>query len=241
MYQIPAVATVRALFLSWLVLLDPASAASGHVELVAADEARGSIPAFARTAQGISAPAHSSLVAGPDAPQHAVLHEEVSPNTKLRRSVGSVVWRIEGTKGVGGKAGDLAVRADIAIPDRKLKLTMVFRRTDDASSPASHTVEFNFELPADFPSGGIASVAGILMKSDELGQGAPLLGRVARITDSFFREVETDRVRNLQLLKERSWFAVSLVYSNQRRAIIAIEKGSPGERAFNDAFAVWGE
>jgi len=45
----------------------------------------------------------------------------------------------------------------------------------------------------------------------------------------------------LQLLKERSWFDVPLVYVNQRRAIIAIEKGSPGERAFNDAFALWGE
>ena len=32
-----------------------------------------------------------------------------------------------------------------------------------------------------------------------------------------------------------------LVYTNQRRAIIAIEKGSPGERAFNDAFTAWGE
>jgi hypothetical protein len=35
--------------------------------------------------------------------------------------------------------------------------------------------------------------------------------------------------RNLQLLKERSWFDVPLVYVNQRRAIIAIEKGAPGE------------
>ncbi len=47
--------------------------------------------------------------------------------------------------------------------------------------------------------------------------------------------------RNLLLLKERSWFDIPLVYANQRRAIIAIEKGSPGERAFNDAFAAWGE
>ena len=50
-----------------------------------------------------------------------------------------------------------------------------------------------------------------------------------------------DRARNLQLLKERSWFDVPLVYVNQRRAIIAIEKGAPGERAFNEAFAAWGE
>src|SRR6185312_5911161 len=53
--------------------------------------------------------------------------------------------------------------------------------------------------------------------------------------------VDADRVRNLQLLKERSWFDLPLVYANQRRAIIAIEKGAPGERAFNEAFAAWGE
>jgi hypothetical protein len=53
--------------------------------------------------------------------------------------------------------------------------------------------------------------------------------------------VDADRARNLQLLKERSWFDVPLVYVNQRRAIIAIEKGAPGERAFNEAFAAWGE
>ena len=47
--------------------------------------------------------------------------------------------------------------------------------------------------------------------------------------------------RKRSLLKERSWFDVPLVYVNQRRAIIAIEKGAPGERAFNDAFASWGE
>jgi hypothetical protein len=28
---------------------------------------------------------------------------------------------------------------------------------------------------------------------------------------------------------------------NQRRAIIAIEKGAPGECAFNEAFPAWGE
>ena len=52
---------------------------------------------------------------------------------------------------------------------------------------------------------------------------------------------DADRARNVQLLKERSWFDVPLVYANQRRAIIAIEKGAPGERAFNDAFAQWGD
>ena len=64
-----------------------------------------------------------------------------------------------------------------------------------------------------------------------------------KVTDGFFlvglSNVDADRARNLQLLKERSWFDVPLVYANQRRATIAIEKGAPGERAFNEAFAAW--
>ena len=34
---------------------------------------------------------------------------------------------------------------------------------------------------------------------------------------------------------------VPVVYANGRRAILAIEKGAPGDRAFADAFAAWGE
>ena len=77
------------------------------------------------------------------------------------------------------------------------------------------------------------------MKSNEQARGTPLAGLAVKVTDGFFlvglSNVDADRARNLQLLKERSWFDVPLVYANQRRAIIAIEKGAPGERAFKDA------
>jgi hypothetical protein len=76
-------------------------------------------------------------------------------------------------------------------------------------------------------------------------RAAPARGAGGEVTDGFFlvglSNVEADRSRNLQLLKERSWFDIPLVYTNQRRAIIAIEKGAPGERAFGDAFAACGE
>ena len=76
-------------------------------------------------------------------------------------------------------------------------------------------------------------------------RGTPLSALAVKVTDGFFlvglSNVESERSRNLQLLKERSWFDVPLVYVNQRRAIITIEKGAPGERAFNEAFAAWGE
>jgi hypothetical protein len=177
--------------------------------------------------------------------QRVVLYDEDPSDPKGKQYVGTVVWRTEPIKGGTGQPADIAVRADIEIPDRKFKMTMSFRRNTDTSLPASHTAELTFILPPDFAGGGVANVPGILMKSNEQARGTPLAGLAVKVTDGFFlvglSNVEADRVRNLQLLKERSWFDVPLVYTNQRRAIIAIEKGPPGERAFNDAFAAWGE
>jgi len=177
--------------------------------------------------------------------QRVVLYDEDPSDPKGKQYVGTVVWRTEPIKATGGGKADIAVRADIDIPDRKFKMTMSFRRNTDSSLPASHTAELTFILPPDFTGGGVANVPGILMKSNEQARGTPLAGLAVKVTDGFFlvglSNVDADRARNIQLLKERSWFDVPLVYANQRRAIIAIEKGAPGERAFNDAFAVWGE
>jgi hypothetical protein len=177
--------------------------------------------------------------------QKVVLYDEDPNDPKGRQYVGSVVWRTEQVKASGQQKADIAVRADIEIPDRKFKMTMSFRRNTDTSLPASHTVELTFILPPDFDGGGVSNVPGILMKSNEQTRGTPLAGLAVKVTDGFFlvglSNVDSDRARNVQLLKERSWFDVPLVYSNQHRAIIAIEKGAPGERAFNDAFAQWGD
>ena len=104
---------------------------------------------------------------------------------------------------------DLAVRADIEIPDRKFKMTMSFRRNTDTSLPASHTAKLTFILPQDFAGGGVANVPGILMKSNEQARGTPLAGLAVKVTDGFFlvglSNVEgLTALRNLQLLKERS-------------------------------------
>jgi hypothetical protein len=177
--------------------------------------------------------------------QRVVLYDEDPSDPKGKQYVGSVVWRTEQIKATGVQKADIAVRAEIEIPDRKFKMTMSFRRNTDSSLPASHTAELTFILPPDFAGGGVSNVPGILMKSNEQARGTPLAGLAVKVTDGFFlvglSNVDADRARNVQLLKERSWFDVPLVYSNQRRAIIAIEKGAPGDRAFNDAFAVWGD
>jgi hypothetical protein len=177
--------------------------------------------------------------------QRVVLYDEDPADPKGKQYIGTVVWRTEQIKASAGKPADVAVRADIEIPERKFKMSMSFRRNTDTSLPASHTAELTFALPTDFVGGGVSNVPGILMKSNEQARGTPLAGLAVKVTDGFFlvglSNVDSDRSRNLQLLKERSWFDIPLVYTNQRRAIIAIEKGAPGERAFNEAFAAWGE
>src|SRR5258706_4074022 len=176
--------------------------------------------------------------------RRVVLYDEDPADPKGKQYVGSVIWRTEQIRASAGQKADIAVRADVDIPDRKFKMTMSFRRNTDTSLPASHTAELTFILPPDFSGGGVGNVPGILMKSNEQARGTPLAGLAVKVTDGFFlvglSNVDADRQRNLQLLKERSWFDVPLGYVNQRRGIICIAKGAPGERAFNDAFAARG-
>jgi hypothetical protein len=175
--------------------------------------------------------------------QRVVLYEEDPADPQGKRYIGSAIWRTETVSPGPGLAPDIAVRADVEIPDRRFTMTFSLRRNTDQALPASHTVEIMFTLPADFPAGGIANVPGILMKQAEQTRGTPLAGLAVKVTTGFFliglSAVATDLERNMQLLKERSWFDIPVVYNNGTRAILAIEKGTPGERAFADAFAAW--
>jgi hypothetical protein len=189
----------------------------------------------------------SSAAADDGAPvaQKVVLYEEDPNDPAGKRYVGSAVWRLESVPPAPGKPPDLAIRADIEIPEQKISARWSLRRNDDKALPASHTVEVMFTLPPDFPHKGITNIPGVLMKQSESTRGVPLAGLAVKVTNNFFliglSSVEADRARNIQLLKERAWFDIPLVYEDGRRAIIAIEKGTPGERAFARAFDAWGQ
>lgn len=179
----------------------------------------------------------------PQVAQRVVLYEEDPNNPEGNRYVGSALWRTETVSPGPGLAPELAIRTDVEVPERRLAMTMSIRRNTDQALPASHTVEILFNLPADFAFGGVANVPGLLMKESEQTRGAPLSGLAVKVTNGFFliglSSAEADSARNLQLLKERSWFDIPIVYNNGRRAILAVEKGNPGERAFTEAFAAW--
>jgi hypothetical protein len=177
----------------------------------------------------------------PTLAQRVVLYEEDSSDPQGKRYFGVVSWRTETVS--SAQSSDVAVRADVKIPDRRITMTWLLRRNIDHALPASYTIEMMFDLPADFPGGGVAGVPGVLMKRSEQEPSTPLTNVDARATNGVFiielSAADSDEQRNVQMLKESPWFDIPIAYNNGSRAILAIEKGLPGYRAFAKAFAVW--
>ena len=180
-----------------------------------------------------------------DVAQKAILYEEDPNDPQGKRYVGSVLWRTETVSPGPGLAPELAIRGDVDVPERRMKMTLSLRRNADKALPASHTLEIVFNVPADFAGGGVANVPGVLMKSGEQTRGTPLAGLAVKVTTGYFlvglSATEAELQRNLQLLKERPWFDIPVVYNDGKRAILGIEKGPAGERVFEDALRAWGQ
>ena len=111
----------------------------------------------------------------------------------------------------------------------------------DPLLPATHTVDI--ACHEIFPPGGIASVPAVLIKVTEQSVSVPLVGLAVKATDGFFliglSASDADKKRNLQMLKEWQWLDMPMVYDNNRRAVLAFEKGTTGDGAFAEAFAAW--
>jgi hypothetical protein len=88
--------------------------------------------------------------------QRAVLYEQDPvERQKVKGSIGSVIWRIETLSAVSGEMPELAIDADIEIPERHIDMTMSVRRNSLWTLPTIYTIESTFDLPADLPSGGL--------------------------------------------------------------------------------------
>ena len=193
---------------------------------------------------GGTAPAPANAPAASVA-QKVVLYDEDPTDPQGKRYVGSAIWRSETVSPGPGLAPEIAIRADVEIPERHMRMTFSLRRNTDKALPASHTIEIMFTLPADFVEGGVNNVPGVLMKQEEQARGVPLAGLAVKVTNGYFliglSAVDVDRQRNIDLLKDRDWFDIPLVYVSGKRAILAMEKGVAGNRVFEEAFRAWGE
>jgi hypothetical protein len=177
--------------------------------------------------------------------QRVVLYEEDPSDSAGKKYTGTSLWRAETVSPAAGQPADRTVRADINIPERNMQVVWSLRRNNDKDLPASHTISIQFVLPPNFVHGGIAEIRGVLMKQAEQTRGVSLAGISVKVTNNFFlvglSNTDTDVQRNIQMLKERQWFDIAVVYTDGRRAILAVEKGNPGDKAFLDAFGAWGQ
>ncbi len=130
------------------------------------------------------------------------------------------------------------------IPARNLSVDVLIRKNSDPSLPASHLMEINFQVSDTFIGGSIAGLPGVLLKNEELVQGAPLVGASARVVGNSFlfalSAAAEDSTANANLLTTRKWMDLALIYASGKRAIITLEKDAAAEQMFKDVFAAWG-
>jgi hypothetical protein len=171
---------------------------------------------------------------------HAVLYQEDPVDPHGKRYFGTVTWHLE----PGAGSVPASVKGDVEI-DKQMNATLSLRRNIDSEMPASHIMEVKFNWPDETAHSGVDTLKGVSMKAVESGRGAPLSALTAKVTPKYFMIAlsagDVDMKRNVLLLKGKEWFDIPIVYSGGSRAVLAIEKGADGERAFKDAFTAWGQ
>jgi hypothetical protein len=80
-----------------------------------------------------------------------VLYEEDPADAQKKRYLGSVIWRTETIPPGPEQASELAIKAELEIPERRISMILSVCRNTDKALPASHTIELMFNLPPIFP------------------------------------------------------------------------------------------
>jgi hypothetical protein len=121
---------------------------------------------------------------------------------------------------------------------------VLIRKNSDPSLPASHLMEINFTVSDSFIGGSVAGLPGVLLKNEELVQGAPLVGASARVVGNSFlfalSASPQDSAANNELLTTRKWIDLAIIYATGKRAIITLEKDEAADKMFREVFAAWG-
>ncbi len=132
-----------------------------------------------------------------------------------------------------------------SIPARNLAVNLIIRRNTDPVLPASHLMEITFNVPDTFAGGNIATLAAVLLKDSELVPGTALVGAGARVLGNTFlfalSASPSDVESNIDLLQNRRWLDLAMVYGSGRNAILTLEKDDEAQAVFDRVMAEWAE
>ncbi len=175
----------------------------------------------------------------PAGAERAAFYEEDAANVYGRRFAGSVTWGVGTSQPEEGHSRRPTLRADIQIPDRTNAL-LTLKQAEGGGTSNSYRIEIAFH-PTDTLHGNVAGVAGILMKAGEQARGLPINVRTLRTGPGTF-VIELSGTgyfgqQNLDLLREREWIDIPIIYEDGRRAIMTLAKGASGLSAFDAALA----
>jgi len=191
-------------------------------------------PAETNTQSGAQPGQNQTVAVG----QQALLYEERGGAGSDSVERGNVVWSTIEESPEDGQPAQPAVRATVTMPTSKVELKMTIRKNTDQSIPASHLIEMVFTVPEGFPGGAVDNVQRVTFKDTEQAAGNPLIAVPSKIGDNFFivwlNDARTAQDTNLSLMRRLQWIDIPISYRNGRRGLISLEKGVPGEKAFND-------
>ncbi|WP_306144214.1 hypothetical protein [Roseibium sp. MMSF_3412] len=189
------------------------------------------------------APDASSPAPAGDGAQRSILYEEGEDASGTgTASEGAVVWGFAEEADVDGQRQSV-LTASVDIPERDVKVDIRIKPNEDPSLPASHLVEIKYDFPESFAAGDVVNVPGLVMKPTEEARGDALIGASVKVQPGFFwialSNLPNEQLRNLNLLRERGWIDIPMLYENGKRGILTLEKGADGTEAVRQAVAAW--
>jgi hypothetical protein len=186
----------------------------------------------------------SGLLALPDAlasSQRVALYE--AGKADAAPTVGKATWQTRTESTESGKTVTV-IMLDAQIPEQQIALTMAISREADGGG-MSHMFELQFARPEALPFGGISSVPKIVMKGGETDLGDDLIGTSIPVDAGryLFGLLGTPDAlaRNVQALRSRPWMGILINFAQGPARMLNVQKGSPGQKAINDALAKWGQ
>jgi len=171
-------------------------------------------------------------------PQRAAIYSVGEANAEA--IVGSATWQTRIDSSGPGKPATV-IMLDAQIPERQIVLTMSIAR--EAGGAGTHLIDMRFAHPQALPFGGISAVPKIVMKAAETDLGDDLIGRSFSAGEGRFLfgllDMQDSLARNIEALRSRPWMGILINFADGPMQMLNIEKGSSGQRAFDDALAKW--